>query len=100
MSENDIKKIQDLFVLIERMGVNREQNGVQYITYMLYRMNRDRYTDLERLYKITANHFRRVTSEEIRKTVAAVQTCVFGENVDIIPDTNGFIEHLYRVAFD
>lgn len=77
MPEYDIKKIQELYDIIERMGITREEKGVKYLAFMLYRICKDPdYTNIEQLYKSTATQFNR-TVDRVKDGLTAVQVAVY-----------------------
>ena len=124
MPEYYADKMRELYEIIERMGVTRQMEGVEYVAFMLYRLHKDQgYVSIEQLYKITADRFKRgLTKEMIKDAVFAVQVNVykimtstqirfdtkiqsalyeyFDGNVNVIQDTEKFMQCLLKVAFD
>ena len=124
MPEYYADKMRELYEIIERMGVTRQMEGVEYVAFMLYRLHKDQgYVSIEQLYKITADRFKRgLTKEMVKDAVFAVQVNVYkimtstqirfdtkiqsalyeyiDGNVNVIQDTEKFMQCLLKVAFD
>ena len=41
MPEYYADKMRELYEIIERMGVTRQMEGVEYVAFMLYRLHKD-----------------------------------------------------------
>ena len=82
MPEYYADKMRELYEIIERMGVTRQMEGVEYVAFMLYRLHKDQgYISIEKLYKITADRFKRgLTEEKVKDAVFAVQVNVYHTN--------------------
>lgn len=99
MPEYDIKKIQELYDIIERMGITREEKGVKYLAFMLYRISKDPdYTDIDQLYKSAAARFGR-TVDRVKDGLTAVQVAVYSVMTSVKVISNSEIKRTFEEYF-
>lgn len=98
MPENEIARIQEIYAFLEKLGINRADEGTRYVAFMVRRLANNQYETLHSLKTSTARNFS-TTPEAVMDKVYELQIRVHKYLTEAGAQFNPMCKDIMKIAF-